>query len=43
MQLIARIRDRLGIELDPWNILTSQVLEQLAVQLDQPEPAPATK
>jgi non-ribosomal peptide synthetase component F len=43
MQLIARIRDRLGIELDPWHILTSQVLEQLAVQLDQPEPAPAKK
>jgi non-ribosomal peptide synthetase component F len=41
MQLIARIRDRLQVELDPWHLLTCQVLEQLAGQLDRSAAAAA--
>jgi nonribosomal peptide synthetase DhbF len=38
-QLIARIRDHLGIHLDPRHLFTSPVLEQLATHIDEGEKA----
>jgi non-ribosomal peptide synthetase component F len=38
-QLFARVREGLGIELDPRHMFTSQVLEQLAARLDESDRA----